>query len=83
MAVTPESNLALIEELQDLVGASTYEPVDGPELSYPAVGQAVDDEMWKYITLALGDGVWTKVVSRIGCANLRLILKRIPRIKCG
>lgn len=57
MAVTPESNLALIEELQELVGASTYEPVDGPEFSYPAVGQAVDDEMWKYITLALGDGV--------------------------
>lgn len=57
MAVTPESNLALIEELQDLVGASTYEPVDGPEFSYPAVGQAVDDEMWKYITLALGNGI--------------------------
>lgn len=57
MAVTPESNLALIEELQELVGAKTYEPVDGPEFSYPAVGQAVDDEMWQYITLALGDGV--------------------------
>ena len=57
MAVTPESNLALIEELQELVGASTYEPVDGPEFSYPAVGQAVDDEMWKYITLAMGNGV--------------------------
>ena len=57
MAVTPESNLALIEELQELVGASTYEPVDGPEFSYPAVGQAVDDEMWRYVTLALGNGV--------------------------
>ena len=57
MAVTPESNLALIEELQELVGVSTYEPVDGPELSYPAVGQAVDDEMWQYVTLALGTGV--------------------------
>ena len=57
MAVTPESNLALIEELQELVGASTYEPVDGPEFSYPAVGQAVDDEMWQYITLALGSGI--------------------------
>ena len=57
MAVTPESNLALIEELQELVGASTYEPVDGPEFSYPAVGQAVDDEMWKFITLAQGNGV--------------------------
>ena len=57
MAVTPESNLALIEELQELVGASTYEPVDGPEFSYPAVGQAVDDEMWKFITLAMGNGV--------------------------
>ena len=57
MAVTPESNLALIEELQELVGAKTYEPVDGPEFSYPAVGQAVDDEMWKFVTLALGSGV--------------------------
>lgn len=57
MAVTPESNLALIEELQELVGASSYEPVDGPEFSYPAVGQAVDDEMWRYVTLALGNGV--------------------------
>ena len=57
MAVTPESNLALIEELQELVGASTYEPVDGPEFSYPAVGQAVDDEMWKFVTLALGSGI--------------------------
>ena len=57
MAVTPESNLALIEELQDLVGASTYEPVDGPEFSYPAVGQAVDDEMWQFVTLALGTGI--------------------------
>lgn len=57
MAVTPESNLALIEELQELVGASTYEQVDGPEFSYPAVGQAVDDEMWKFVTLALGSGI--------------------------
>ena len=57
MAVTPESNLALIEELQELVGAKTYEPVDGPEFSCSAVGQAVDDEMWQYITLALGSGV--------------------------
>ena len=57
MAVTPESNLALIEELQELVGAKTYEPVDGPEFSYPAVGQAVDDEMWQWVTRAIGDGV--------------------------
>lgn len=53
---TPESNLELIQELQELVSAE-YTPHDGPEFSYPAVGQAVDDEMWKYITLALGDGV--------------------------
>ncbi|QUL79929.1 hypothetical protein [Brevibacterium sp. SMBL_HHYL_HB1] len=54
---TPESNLALIEELQTLVSADSYEAVDGPEFSYPAVGQAVDDEMWQYVTLALGNGV--------------------------
>ncbi|MGJ5724889.1 hypothetical protein ACSBQT_10965 [Brevibacterium sp. H602] len=54
---TPESNLALIEELQTLVSADTYEMPEGPEFSYPAVGQAVDDEMWQYITLALGNGV--------------------------
>lgn len=53
---TPESNLALIEELQALVSAD-YAPPEGPEFSYPAVGQAVDDEMWKFITLALGSGV--------------------------
>lgn len=57
MAVTPEGNLALIEELQELVGAKTYEPVDGAEFSYPAVGQAVDDEMWQFVTLALGSGI--------------------------
>ncbi|TNM55929.1 hypothetical protein [Brevibacterium sediminis] len=54
---TPESNLALIEELQTLVSADTYEMPEGPEFSYPAVGQAVDDEMWKFITLALGNGI--------------------------
>lgn len=53
---TPESNLALIEELQELVSAEYANP-EGPEFSFPAVGQAVDDEMWKYITLALGSGV--------------------------
>lgn len=53
---TPESNLALIEELQALVSAD-YAAPEGPEFSYPAVGQAVDDEMWKFITLALGNGI--------------------------
>ena len=53
---TPESNLALIEELQSLVSADYAQP-EGPEFSYPAVGQAVDDEMWKFITLALGSGI--------------------------
>lgn len=53
---TPESNLALIEELQALVSADYAKP-EGAELSYPAVGQAVDDEMWKWITRAIGDGV--------------------------
>lgn len=57
MAVTPEGNLALIEELQELAGAKTYEPVDGPEFSFPAVGQAVDDEMWQWVTRAIGDGI--------------------------
>lgn len=54
---TPESNLALIEELQTLVSADTYEMPDGPEFSYPAVGQAMDDEMWQFVTLALGSGI--------------------------
>lgn len=53
---TPESNLALIEELQELVSAE-YAVPEGPEFSYPAVGQAVDDEMWRFITLALGSGI--------------------------
>lgn len=53
---TPDSNLALIEELQDLVSAD-YTIPEGPEFSYPAVGQAVDDEMWKFVTLALGSGI--------------------------
>lgn len=52
---TPESNLAQIQELQKLITAEYVKP-DGPEFSYPAVGQAVDDEMWKFITLALGSG---------------------------
>lgn len=56
MTVTPESNLALIQELQRLVSAD-YQIPEGPEFSYPAVGQAVDDEMWRFITLALGNGV--------------------------
>lgn len=53
---TPQELLALIEELQALVSAD-YAPPEVPEFSYPAVGQAVDDEMWKYVTLALGSGV--------------------------
>lgn len=54
---TPQELLELIEELQGLVSADSYEVPDGPEFSYPAVGQAVDDEMWKFITLAQGSGV--------------------------
>lgn len=45
-----------VNELQELVSAD-YTAPEGPEFSYPAVGQAVDDEMWKFITLALGSGV--------------------------
>lgn len=54
---TPESNLALIEELQSLVSAD-YSVPEGPEFSYPAVGQAVDDEMWQWITCGIGSGIF-------------------------
>ena len=56
MTVTPESNLALIQQLQDLV-SSAAEPPSGPEFSYPVVDQAVSTEMWRKINRNVGNGV--------------------------
>lgn len=56
MTVTPESNLALIQQLQDLV-SSAAEPPSGPEFSYPVVDQAVSSSMWKWITRGMGSGI--------------------------
>ena len=56
MTVTPESNLALIQQLQDLV-SSAAEPPSGPEFSYPVVDQAVSSSMWKWITRGMGAGI--------------------------
>lgn len=56
MTVTPESNYALIQQLQDLV-SSAAEPPSGPEFSYPVVDQAVSSSMWQWITRGQGDGI--------------------------
>ena len=56
MTVTPESNLALIQQLQDLV-SSAAEPPSGPEFSYPVVDQAVSSSMWKKINRNAGNGI--------------------------
>lgn len=56
MTVTPESNYALIQQLQDLV-SSAAEPPSGPEFSYPVVDQAVSAEMWKKINRNSGNGI--------------------------
>ena len=56
MTVTPESNLALIQQLQDLV-SSAAEPPSGPEFSYPVVDQAVSSSMWRWITRGMGAGI--------------------------
>ena len=56
MTVTPESNYALIQQLQDLV-SSAAEPPSGPEFSYPVVDQAVSSSMWQWMHRGQGNGV--------------------------
>lgn len=56
MTVTPESNYALIQQLQDLV-SSAAEPPSGEEFSYPVVDQAVSSSMWQWITMGVGSGM--------------------------
>lgn len=45
-----------IEELRSLI-TTQYEPPTGTEYSYPVVNSPMNDEMWSYVTLGLGDGV--------------------------
>ena len=45
-----------IDELKSLI-TTQYEPPSGTEFSYPVVNQPMNDEMWQYVTLGLGDGV--------------------------
>ena len=45
-----------VDELRSLI-TTEYEPPTGSEYSYPVVNQPLNDEMWQYITLAMGDGV--------------------------
>lgn len=56
MTITPESNYALIQQLQELV-SSAAEPPSGVEFSYPVVDQAVSSSMWQWITMGTGSGV--------------------------
>lgn len=53
---TPEELQQQIDELKSLI-TTEYEPPTGDEYSYPVVNQPMNDEMWQYITLAMGDGV--------------------------
>ncbi|WP_181272839.1 hypothetical protein [Brevibacterium oceani] len=53
---TPEELQQQIDELKELI-TTTYEPPSGSEFSYPVVNQPMNDEMWQYVTLGLGDGV--------------------------
>ena len=53
---TPEELQTQIDELKSLI-TTQYEPPSGSEYSYPVVNQPMNDEMWQYITLAMGDGV--------------------------
>ena len=45
-----------IDELKSLI-TTEYEPPSGSEYSYPVVNQPMNDEMWQYVTLGLGDGI--------------------------
>ncbi len=53
---TPEELQRQIDELKSLI-TTQYEPPSGTEFSYPVVNQPMNDEMWQYVTLGLGDGV--------------------------
>jgi len=53
---TPEELQQQIDELKSLI-TTEYEPPSGSEYSYPVVNQPMNDEMWSYVTLGLGDGV--------------------------
>ena len=53
---TPEELQTQIDELKSLI-TTQYEPPSGAEFSYPVVNQPMNDEMWQYVTLGLGDGV--------------------------
>ncbi|MGO3895346.1 hypothetical protein [Brevibacterium aurantiacum] len=46
-----------ITALRDLI-TTEYQPPSGIEFSYPVVNQPMNDEMWQYVTLGLGDGVF-------------------------
>ena len=45
-----------IDELKSLI-TTQYEPPTGNEYSYPVVNQPMNDEMWQYVTLAMGNGI--------------------------
>ena len=45
-----------VDELRSLI-TTQYEPPSGSDYSYPVVNQPMNDEMWQYVTLGLGDGV--------------------------
>lgn len=53
---TPAELQQQIDELKELV-TTPYEPPVGSEYSYPVVNQPMNDEMWQYVTLGLGDGI--------------------------
>lgn len=53
---TPEELQQQIDELKSLI-TTEYEPPTGTEYSYPVVNQPVNDEMWQYVTLGLGNGI--------------------------
>lgn len=53
---TPAELQTQIDELRTAI-MTEYQPPSGTEYSYPIVGQPMNDEMWQYVTLGMGDGV--------------------------
>lgn len=53
---TPEELQTQIDELKSLI-TTTYEPPSGSEYSYPVVNTPLNDEMWQYVTLGIGNGI--------------------------